>query len=400
MNKHQSPLFRRNVLNRLVFGAFWATFCGMGLLSGAAAAGQTYQEPAEVRQVGISRVGGHTLLTVILTKPAAPLISQKGAAGLTQMVIDFPQARPGKLPARQFGDGLLVKQVLTQISPSGRGVQIVLEMDPQRPYTWWRQSRPLKGGQTAFIVGLKAEAPPSPAQMLPSPSPEPSLEIEERQPEPAPEPRWRQEPSAPRAHGRFAELHHLIPQAAPLWEFLEKDGWSVAEAKDYDRPGSRYSRAFTLVNSRYPEAVINVAHIRGNTPGTPDINVIDLDFERLNTDTARKYREMKKMNFSQIKQQFEDIGDFFDDALKPLRIQIRKECQDLARRWSTLIREFVRHAAPQSPKAADEVMAHIQAKVNPRFEGVQFTIAEDPLLILNLVDFLYIRTYYLGGGHA
>jgi hypothetical protein len=400
MNQHHSVKIR----NRKILWGIWAILGGAGLLLGAAPLTSAYQEPVEVRQVGISRVGEHTLLTVILTKPAAPLISQKETAGVPQMILDFPQARPGKLPTQQFGDDLLVKRVVTQVSPSGRGVQIVLEMAPNRPYTWWRQSRPLKGGQTAFILGFKAEGPPSPAQMLPSPPSEPSLEIEERQPEPAPEPPWKPGPVGPGPRGGFAELQHLVPQAAPLWQFLEREGWTVAEAKDYDHPGKRFSRAFTLINPRYPEAVVNVAHLPANTPGTPNINVIDLAFERLHTDTARKYRELQKMNFAQIKRDYEDIGDFFDDALKPLRVKLRKECQDLALRWSAMVQEFLRHAAPQEPRAAEEVLNRIKAKVNPRFEGVQYTISERPLLFLNLVDFLYIRCYYLGnslgGEHA
>jgi hypothetical protein len=44
---------------------------------------------------------------------------------------------------------------------------------------------------------------------------------------------------------------------------------------------------------------------------------------------------------------------------------------------------------------ADQVMQHIRAKVSPRFEGVQFTVSENPLTILNLVDFLYLKVYYL-----
>jgi hypothetical protein len=254
----------------------------------------------------------------------------------------------------------------------------------------------LKGGQTAFILGFQAAGAPSPAQLLPTPPPEPSTDLDERVPEPSPEPQWTQPPSGPRPLGGFAELRRLAPQAASLWQFLEKDGWAVAEAKDYDRPGKRFSRGFTLTNARYHEAVINIAHIPANTPGAPDINVIDLDFSRLNSDAAKKYRELKKWDFGKIKQDYEDIGDFFDDALKPLRVNLRQECQSLAQRWQNLIREFVRHAAPQRPQAAEEVMTRLMAKPNPRFEGVQYTIAEKPLLILNLVDFLYIRVYYLG----
>ena len=368
---------------------------------------QAFGEAVEVRQVGISRVGEQTLLTVILNRQAAPLIIQRTHMGIPQMVIDFPQARAGVLPPQQFGDDLLVKRVITQVAPSGRGVQIILEMDPQRPYTWWRRSQPLKGGQIAFMIGVKPEGAPAQAQALPPPPPEPPT-LEERRPEPAPEPapepQWAPPPSGPRPAGGFPELRYLMPQATALWQFLEKDGWTIAETKDYDRPGKRFSRGFTLINPRYPEAIINVAHIPANTPGAPDINVVDLDFERLSSQTAREYREMKKWDFSKIKQTHEDIGDFFSDTLKPLRVKLRKECQDLALRWSTLVQEFIRHAAPQQTKAAEEVMGHIKAKVNPRFEGVQFTVSEKPLLILNLVDFLYIRIYYLGnsmgGGHV
>ena len=372
--------------------------CLTALLLGSWQPAQALQQPAEVRHVGVSRVGEQTLLTVILTRPAAPLIAQRTVDGVPRMVIDFPQAGAGNLPDYQGGDEILVRRVLTQVAPSGRGVQITLEMDPNRPYTWWRQSRPLKGGQTAFIMGFQAAGAPSPAQLLPTPPPEPSTDLEERVPEPSPEPQWTPPPSGPRPVGGFAELRSLAPQAASLWQFLEKDGWAVAESKDYDRPGKRFSRGFTLTNARYHEAVINIAHIPANTPGAPDINVIDLDFSRLNSDAAKKYRELKKWDFGKIKQDYEDIGDFFDDALKPLRVKLRQECQSLAQRWQNLIREFVRHAAPQRPQAAEEVVTHINAKVNPRFEGVQFTIAERPLLILNLVDFLYIRAYYLGTG--
>jgi hypothetical protein len=40
-------------------------------------------------------------------------------------------------------------------------------------------------------------------------------------------------------------------------------------------------------------------------------------------------------------------------------------------------------------------MKHIRDKVSPRFEGVQYTLSEKPLVFLNLVDFLYIKVYYV-----
>lgn len=385
---------RQRNFGKMVLKTLLVFTAGLFLFIGQAAWAR--QPPVEVRHVGVSRVGEQTLLTIILTRPAAPLIAQRTVDGAPRMVIDFPQAMAGSLPDYQGGDDLLVKRVATQVAPSGRGVQITLEMDPVRPYTWWRQSRPLKGGQTAFMMGFKTAGAPTQAQLLPSPPPEPSTDLDERVPEPSPEPQWTPPPSGPRPAGGFAELRFLMPQAQALLQFLEKDGWAIAETKDYDRPGKRFSRGFTLTNARYPEAVVNIAHIPANTPGAPDINVIDLDLERLNSDAARKYREMKQWHFAKIKQDYEDVGDFFDDALKPLRVKLRQECQSLAQRWQTLIREFVRHAAPQRPQAAEEVLTRISAKPNPRFEGVQFTISEKPLLILNLVDFLYIRVYYLG----
>ena len=40
-------------------------------------------------------------------------------------------------------------------------------------------------------------------------------------------------------------------------------------------------------------------------------------------------------------------------------------------------------------------MNHVREKVSPRFEGVQYTVSENPLIILNQVDFLYVKVYYL-----
>ena len=40
-------------------------------------------------------------------------------------------------------------------------------------------------------------------------------------------------------------------------------------------------------------------------------------------------------------------------------------------------------------------MSHVREKVNPRFEGVQYTVSENPLIILNQVDFLYVKAYFL-----
>ena len=104
-----------------------------------------------------------------------------------------------------------------------------------------------------------------------------------------------------------------------------------------------------------------------------------------------------KWGFSKIKTKYEDIGDFFDEALKPLRVDIRQQCQRLALSRADFITKFLQQAVPQNPKVAEEAMTHIRQKVNPRFEGVQYTLSENPLVILNLVDFLYVRIYYISG---
>jgi hypothetical protein len=43
-------------------------------------------------------------------------------------------------------------------------------------------------------------------------------------------------------------------------------------------------------------------------------------------------------------------------------------------------------------------MQHVNEKVNQRFEGVQYTLSENPLVILNMVDFLYLKVFFLEAG--
>jgi len=386
------------------------------LLSGPLAApAAPAREAAELRRVGLSRVGGQTLLTLVLSRPAAARITPTDAGGRPQLVVEFPQVRAGRLPATLAGDEVLVSRVRTEVGPGGRGVKVTLDLLPRRPYTWWRQSRPGSGNQTLVVVGLKEQArespqaapvpppPPAPHRAQLAPLPEEPEELGEEMPA---EPREWERPSPPRlpeaprppARGDFAELRQLIPQAQPLLHYLERSGWSIREARDYDRPGVRYSRAFTLIHPRYPEMEVNIVHLPGTAAGTPAINLVDLSFNNLRSAQAAKYREMRTWSFARIRQNFEDIGDFFDDALKPIRVELRKECQSLALRYAEPIQEFVRRVLPRDPKAPETVMNHIKARVSPRFEGVQYTISEEPLLILNLVDFLYLRTYYVGGG--
>jgi hypothetical protein len=363
----------------------------------------------EVRNLGISRVGERTMLTVILDQAANPQVSPYTGANRAQLVIEFPHARAARLPERLAGDEVLVKDVRTEVSESG--VKIILEMFPDRPYLMHRQIMPLKGGVAMFRLGLRAdpnavapapEPPPSaypvpPSQPIPVAPPEARATREEPVPMTPPPPG----PAAPGVSslppsGEFAELYQLVPQARSLWDFLRGDSWTVAKSQNFDSPGQRTSRTFNLTNPRYPEMHVRVAHLLSGGPGIPNINIVDLSMDNLTGTGPDKYRNLRKWSFGQIKSKYEDIGDFFEDALKPLRVDIRKECQLLAQRRAQFIVGFLRQAVPQNPRLADEAITLIRKKVSPRFEGVQYTLSDNPLTILNLVDFTYIRVYYLG----
>jgi hypothetical protein len=382
------------------------------LLQVAAAQTYTGRPGLEVRRLGLSRVGENTLLTLVLDHKAEPRISSRYVAGRPQLVVDFPQARLGDVPPRLAGDDLLVSQVVTEASASG--VRIVLDLFPDQPYVYWHQSRPGSAGQTLLMVGLKADrsAPPPPAQMPPPETAEPTWtpkttkpyvtgeEAGVPPPPPAPPAAAPGEPRAPEptgtpATGSIADLRQLIPQAGALLQGLETEGWALTESRNYDRPGQRFSRDFTLTNPRYPELSVKIACLPANAPNTPNISIIELSTDKLSSEEATQYRELRQWNFAKIKQKYEDIGDFFDDALKPLRVKLRNATKSLVLRDARVFENFVRRATPD-PKVAQTVMAHIREKVSPRFEGVQYTVSEKPLIILNMVDFLYIRVYFIG----
>jgi hypothetical protein len=386
---------------------------GLALLTQVAAAQPfSARTPGlEVRRLGLSRVGENTLLTLVLDRKAEPRISSRYASGRPQLVVDFPQARLGEVPARLAGDDLLVAQVLTETA--GPGVRIVLDLFPDQPYVYWHQSRPGSGGQTIFMVGLKADrtAPPPQAQMRPPESAEPAWTAKAAKPyvtgeegaapppPPAPPGAGPEEPRPPEPTGTpasasFAELRSLMPQAGALLQGLETEGWAITESRNYDRPGQRFSRDFTLTNPRYPELSVKIAFLPANAPNTPNIGILELSTDKLSSEDAAQYRQLRQWNFAKIKQKYEDIGDFFDDALKPLRVKLRNETKALVLRDAQVFENFVRRAIPD-PKVAQAVMAHVREKVSPRFEGVQYTVSERPLMLLNMVDFLYIKVYYI-----
>jgi hypothetical protein len=366
--------------------------------------------PVEVRRLGLSRVGEDTLLTVILDRAAQPRVTSTQTSGKPQMVVEFAPARAGNLPTRIEGDDLLVQQVLTQSSPQG-GVRITLDLFPDQPYAFWRQTRPGVGGQTLFILGLKADTSGrGQAQMrLPSPAgPEPS--IAEPPPTAGPGPEWESSPPpaepAPQTYrqpqlegnaipGSFAELRRLIPKAGVLLQSLQRDGWSVSNSHTYDRSGQRYSRDFSLINQRYPELVVKILYLPANVANTPNIGIVSLCTDRLGGPDAEKYQSLRQWSFSRIKKDYEDIGDFFEDALKPLRVKLREQTKAVTLKDAAVFQNFVK-AACNNPQVADKLMSHVREKVNPRFEGVQYTISENPLIILNQVDFLYVKVYFLG----
>ena len=369
----------------------------------------------EVRRLGLSRVADDTLLTVILDRAATPRVSSREVSGKPQLVVDFPGARAGRLPRHLEGDELLVQQVLTETAAPGGGVRIILDLFPEKPFTYWKMNRPGAGGQTLFMLGLKSDpkARPVQARVVPSAEPEPVPEapprgeLREREAVPDPTPpeedeRGYQEPQGTVAPGSFAELRRLMPKAAQLLQGLETDGWVVSESNRYDRPGRRFSRDFILTNRKYPELVVKIAYLPANVPNTPNIDIIMLSTENLTGETATQYQGLRQWSFAKIKAKYEDIGDFFDDALKPLRVKLREQTKSVALRDAAVFQNFLKLACPTNPQVADQVMNHVRAKVSPRFEGVQFTVSENPLIILNLVDFLYVKVYYLdtssGGG--
>ncbi len=397
--------------------AVWLLLLGGMWLIGAPAGAEALSQKVEVRNLGISRLGERSMLTVLLDRPARPQVAPYAGAGRSQLIVDFPGARAGRLPERLEGDEVLVKHVRTEVSEAG--IKIIVEMVPEKPYIWKREVQSLSGGRAMFRLTMWADPkttgrPSPPAALPPPPQPlaprVPETAPSPPKPTPAPGPGdWKAEeapagppiPPAPApatpASGEYAELYRLLPQAQRLLDYLRGEGWSVAQTQRHDRPGVRFSQSFQLTNPRFPELTVRIAHVPPNAPGAPTINIVDLSMDRLTGKAADEYRSLRKWDFGKIKTKFEDIGDFFDDALKPLRVELRQQCQSIARRHAAVIKGFLGQAVPGKPQLGDKVLTLIGQKVSPRFEGVQYTLSENPLVILNLVDFLYIRVYFLEG---
>ena len=125
---------------------------GIGFAWGLPSPTMAAPPSAEVRNLGISRVGERTMVTVILNQAANPRVTPYTGANRSQVVIEFPQAQAAKLPETQAGDESLVKSVKTEVSATG--VKIIVEMFPDRPYRMSREILPL------------SHVPPGPAVRL------------------------------------------------------------------------------------------------------------------------------------------------------------------------------------------------------------------------------------------
>ncbi len=141
----------------------------------------------EVRNLGISRVGERTMVTVILNQAANPRVTTYTGANRSQVVIEFPQAQAAKLPATLAGDESLVKSIKTEVSATG--VKIIVAMFPDRPYRMSREILPLSKGLAMFRLGLRfdpnavqaKEAPPS-GYLPPPPAPVRARDMEQNSP--------------------------------------------------------------------------------------------------------------------------------------------------------------------------------------------------------------------------
>ena len=380
--------------------------------------------------MGLSKTGEDTLHTVLLNGTTTPRISTRNLAGKSQLVVEFAPARAGRLPTRLEGDDRLVDQATTEISY--QSVRFILDLAPQQPYVYWQKSQPGTAGHTTYFLGLRPEgrpvARPAPSPAAPRPEPQagaaaaptaglPAVRQPQIRPTPPPPREYHPTPApsagptpsaslaatpspslapmAPAVPGAMGEVRQLLPQADQLLQGLEADGWRLQDSRQYDRPGQRFSRDFVLTNARYPELAVNILYLPANAPNTPNIGIVQLSTENLQGEAAAKYREMRQWDFPKIKKQFEDIGDFFDDALKPLRVKLREETKAVALRDAQVFENFLKRLAPGDTQLAAKVMSHVRDKVSPRFEGVQYTESENPLVIINLVDFLNIKAYFL-----
>jgi len=84
---------------------------------------------------------------------------------------------------------MMVQQVLTETVSPGGGVRIILDLFPEKPFTYWKQTGPAPAGSPLFILGLKPDAKARPVQArvvppldpAPVPTAPPAGEFRERE---------------------------------------------------------------------------------------------------------------------------------------------------------------------------------------------------------------------------
>jgi len=296
-----------------------------------------------------------------------------------------------------------------------------MDLMPGRPYTFWRSSRSGPKGGYQYLVGIKPEAKGSA-------EPSPGLTVDRRaasvtqETAEAPTPSRTYTPereSTPTASGERAsssdssrnagasaehqrptsgpmsEIYQLMPAAGSALAFLEQKGWSV-QKDSQGRGGNPGAQQFLLASSQYPNLSIKIDHMPTRAAGSPGINVISLSTDKLADSDADKYRQMIRWDMPTIKKHYEDIGDYYDDGLKPLRIRLRERSKAIVLRDYEFIQQFLAAAVPQKPELPDKIKKHVQEKANKRLEGAQYTESENPLVMFDMVDFYTLRVYFIG----
>lgn len=374
-----------------------------------------------ISRLGLSQTQGTTYLTMILSRPEQPRIQPVVDARAPQLIIDFPKARVFDVPTVQAGDEQLVKQVWTTAIPGEDGVRIVAELVPGRPYTFWRSSRTAPRGGYQFVVGIRPDTaggpvapspavtargkvPPTPeAGPAPPPAPAPARSYE---PLPSSPPGTADTPGVSRTRpeeadhrrptsGTLAEISNLMPGVGPVLEFLERQGWT-AQKDSSGRKGSPGSQKFLLSHAQHEMLSITAEHIPTRASSTPGINIITVSTDKLADSDANKYRQMVRWDMATIKKHFEDIGDYYDDGLKPLRLRLRESSKAVFLREFDFLQQFLRAAVPQKPALATQVKKHLDERVNKRLEGAQYTESTNPLVIFDMTDFYKLRVYFIG----
>ncbi len=369
-----------------------------------------------ISRLGVSWVQGTTFLTMILSRPDQPTIQPVVDPQAPQLIIDFPKARVFDVPVVQAGDEQLVKQVRTMAIPGGDGVRIVVDLVPGRPYTFWRTSRAAPRGGHQFVLGIRPDAAapalkppaataPGPVAKAPEAAPTPPARSYEPEAPAGPRPLGEQQAaSRPRSpeydyqrptSSTMAEIYSLMPAAGPVLEFLERQGWS-AQKDSAGRKGSPGSQRFVITNPSHPDLAITAEHVPTRANTTPAINILALSTDKLADPDADKYRKMVRWDMATIKKHFEDVGDYYDDGLKPLRLRLRERTKAVFLREFEFLRQLVQVAVPGKPELAGQIKKHLDEKVNKRLEGAQYTESEDPLVIFDMTDFYTLRVYFLG----